>query len=305
VCVTGVSGSGKSSLINDILFKAAHNLKSKDHIANVGTHKKITGMESIRKVIDINQKPIGRTPRSNPATYVSVFDNIRDLYTSLPASKALGYAKGRFSFNVRGGRCEHCQGDGLIKIEMHFLPDVFVQCDVCLGKRYNEEVLEIKYRGKNISDVLSMTVEEALSFFENHPIIRRKIQTLNDVGLGYMKLGQQATHLSGGEAQRVKLSKELQKVSEGKTLYILDEPTTGLHVDDVKKLLVVLQRIVDNGNTVVVIEHNLELIKVSDYIIDMGPEGGHRGGNIIAAGTPEEVVKVKKSYTGKYLKKII
>ena len=303
-CVTGVSGSGKSTLVNEIIYKAlAHNLyKSKE---KPGKHKEIKGLENIDKVIDISQAPIGRTPRSNPATYTGVFDDIRDIFTQTNEAKLRGYDKGRFSFNVKGGRCEACWGDGVKKIEMHFLPDVYVPCEVCGGTRYNSETLEVKFKGKNIYDVLEMTVEEALTFFENFPKIKNKLQMLYDVGLSYIKLGQSATTLSGGEAARVKLAKELQKKPTGKSLFILDEPTTGLHTDDIKKLLVILNRIVDNGDTVLVIEHNLDVIKVADYIIDLGPEGGDMGGTIIAKGTPEEIVKVKESYTGEYLKKYL
>lgn len=302
--VTGVSGSGKSTLVNEILYKA---LAQKLNNAKVkpGQHKELKGIEHLDKVIDIDQSPIGRTPRSNPATYTGVFDDIRDVFAATNESKVRGYKKGRFSFNVKGGRCEACRGDGIIKIEMHFLPDVYVPCEVCHGKRYNRETLEVKYKGKNISEVLDMTVEDALEFFENIPKIQRKIQTLYDVGLGYMKLGQPATTLSGGEAQRVKLASELHRRSTGRSLYILDEPTTGLHVDDIARLLIVLQRLVENGDTVVVIEHNLDVIKTADYIIDLGPEGGDNGGTIVATGTPEEVANHPTSHTGKYLKKII
>ncbi|WP_042462966.1 excinuclease ABC subunit UvrA [Neobacillus dielmonensis] len=304
IAVTGVSGSGKSTLINEILHKA---LAQKLNRAKMkpGQHKSIKGLEQLEKVVDIDQSPIGRTPRSNPATYTGVFDDIRDVYAATNEAKVRGYKKGRFSFNVKGGRCEACKGDGIIKIEMHFLPDVYVPCEVCHGKRYNRETLEVKYKGKNISEVLDMTVEEALKFFENIPKISRKIQTLYDVGLGYMKLGQPATTLSGGEAQRVKLASELHRRSTGKTFYILDEPTTGLHVDDISRLLVVLQRLVENGDTVLVIEHNLDVIKTADYIIDLGPEGGDKGGTIVATGIPEKVVEVPESYTGKYLKPIL
>ncbi|NUI21273.1 excinuclease ABC subunit UvrA [Bacillus amyloliquefaciens] len=302
--VTGVSGSGKSTLVNEILHKA---LAQKLHKAKAkpGTHKEIKGLDHLDKVIDIDQAPIGRTPRSNPATYTGVFDDIRDVFAQTNEAKVRGYKKGRFSFNVKGGRCEACRGDGIIKIEMHFLPDVYVPCEVCHGKRYNRETLEVTYKGKSISDVLDMTVEDALSFFENIPKIKRKLQTLADVGLGYVTLGQPATTLSGGEAQRVKLASELHKRSTGRTLYILDEPTTGLHVDDIARLLVVLQRLVDNGDTVLVIEHNLDIIKTADYIVDLGPEGGAGGGTIVASGTPEEVVEVKESYTGRYLKPVM
>lgn len=303
-CVTGVSGSGKSTLVNEIIYKAVSNhlYKNKE---KPGLHKEIKGLEHIDKVIDISQTPIGRTPRSNPATYTGVFDDIRDVFTNTKEAKMRGYDKGRFSFNVKGGRCEACWGDGVKKIEMHFLPDVYVPCEVCGGTRYNRETLEIKYKGKSIYDVLEMTVEEALEFFENIPKVKTKLQMLMDVGLSYIKLGQSAPTLSGGEAARVKLAKELQKKPTGKSLFILDEPTTGLHTDDIKKLLVILQRIVDNGDTVLVIEHNLDVIKVADYIIDLGPEGGNKGGTIIAKGTPEEIVKVKESYTGEYLKPLL
>jgi len=303
-CITGVSGSGKSSLTNEILYKhLARDLNRARCIP--GEHDDILGLEQLDKVIDIDQSPIGRTPRSNPATYTGVFDMIRDLFAGTPDAKAKGYKKGRFSFNVKGGRCEVCSGDGIIKIEMHFLPDVYVPCEVCEGKRYNRETLEVKYKGKNIYDVLDMTVEEALEFFKNVPSIERKIQTLYDVGLSYVKLGQPSTELSGGEAQRIKLATELSKRSTGKTIYILDEPTTGLHFADVHKLIEILRRLSDGGNTVVVIEHNLDVIKTADYIIDMGPEGGDGGGTVIAKGTPEEVAKVKESYTGQYVKKYL
>ncbi|MCT4617904.1 MAG: excinuclease ABC subunit UvrA [Marinisporobacter sp.] len=303
-CVTGVSGSGKSTLVNEIFYKSlAMNLHRAK--ARPGKHKEIKGIEHIDKVIDIDQSPIGRTPRSNPATYTGVFDLIRDLFAKVPEAKMRGYQKGRFSFNVKGGRCEACRGDGIIKIEMHFLPDVYVPCDVCKGKRYNRETLEVKYKGKSISDVLNMTVEEALKFFENVPGIKRKLATLFEVGLGYIKLGQPSTQLSGGEAQRVKLATELSKRSTGKTLYILDEPTTGLHVADIHKLIGVLNRLVQGGNTVLVIEHNLDVIKASDYIIDLGPDGGDRGGQIVGVGTPEEIAKIPESYTGMYLKNIL
>ena len=303
-CITGVSGSGKSSLTNEILYKhLARDLNRARCIP--GEHDDILGLEQLDKVIDIDQSPIGRTPRSNPATYTGVFDMIRDLFAGTPDAKAKGYKKGRFSFNVKGGRCEACSGDGIIKIEMHFLPDVYVPCEVCEGKRYNRETLEVKYKGKSIYDVLDMTVEEALEFFKNVPSIERKIQTLYDVGLSYVKLGQPSTELSGGEAQRIKLATELSKRSTGKTIYILDEPTTGLHFADVHKLIEILRRLSDGGNTVVVIEHNLDVIKTADYIIDMGPEGGDGGGTVIAKGTPEEVAKVKESYTGQYVKKYL
>lgn len=304
ICVTGVSGSGKSTLVNEILYKAV--------MANVygsklkpGKHKEIKGLENIDKVVQITQAPIGRTPRSNPATYVGVFDDIRDIFAQTKEAKIRGYDKGRFSFNVKGGRCEACWGDGVKKIEMHFLPDVYVPCEVCNGTRYNRDTLEIKYKDKNIYEVLNMRVDEAIGFFENHPKVLHKLQVLHDVGLGYVELGQIAPTLSGGEAARVKLAKELQKKPTGKSLFILDEPTTGLHSYDIEKLLVILQRIVDNGDTVVVIEHNLDVIKVADYIIDLGPEGGNKGGNVVCVGTPEEVSKVKESYTGQFLKKIL
>lgn len=303
-CITGVSGSGKSSLINEILFKGSAQKLRKTKV-KPGKHKELLGLEYIDKVIDIDQSPIGRTPRSNPATYTGVFDNIRDIFAMTNEAKMRGYKKGRFSFNVNGGRCEACKGDGIIKIEMHFLPDVYVPCEVCKGKRYNRETLQVKYKGKNISEVLDMTVEESLAYFENIPKINSKMQTLYDVGLGYIKLGQPSTQLSGGEAQRIKLATELSKRSTGKTLYILDEPTTGLHIADVHKLIGILDKLVENGNTVVVIEHNLDVIKTADYIIDLGPEGGNGGGEIIATGTPEEVVKVKKSYTGQFLKPLL
>lgn len=303
-CVTGVSGSGKSSLVNEILYKhLARKLNRARTIA--GAHKSIEGIEQLDKVINIDQSPIGRTPRSNPATYTGVFDQIRDLFAATTDAKAKGYSKGRFSFNVKGGRCEACGGDGIIKIEMHFLPDVYVPCEVCGGKRYNRETLEVKYKGKNIFDVLDMTVEEALTFFDAIPSIKRKIETLYDVGLSYIKLGQPSTTLSGGEAQRIKLATELSRRSTGRTIYILDEPTTGLHFADVHKLVEILQRLAEGGNTVVVIEHNLDVIKTADYIIDMGPEGGDGGGTVIAEGTPEEVAKDKKSYTGVYIKKML
>jgi len=302
--VTGVSGSGKSTLVNEILYKAlARDLNRAK--TRPGEHKEIRGLEHLDKVIDIDQSPIGRTPRSNPATYTGVFDDIRDVFANTNEAKVRGYKKGRFSFNVKGGRCEACSGDGIIKIEMHFLPDVYVPCEVCKGKRYNRETLEVKYKGKNIADVLEMTVEDAVEFFRNIPKIHRRLQTLLDVGLGYLKLGQPATTLSGGEAQRVKLASELYRRSNGRTLYILDEPTTGLHVDDISRLLQVLHRLVDAGDTVLVIEHNLDVIKTADYIIDLGPEGGSGGGTIIAVGTPEDVTASPKSYTGRYLKPIL
>lgn len=304
VAVTGVSGSGKSTLINEILLKT---LAQKLNRAKTkpGEHKDIQGIDKLEKVIDIDQSPIGRTPRSNPATYTGVFDDIRDLFATTNEAKVRGYKKGRFSFNVKGGRCEACRGDGIIKIEMHFLPDVYVPCEVCSGKRYNRETLEVKYKGKSISEILDMTVEAAVEFFENVPKISRKLQTIKDVGLGYITLGQPATTLSGGEAQRVKLASELHKRSNGKSFYILDEPTTGLHVDDISRLLVVLQRLVENGDTVLVIEHNLDVIKATDHIIDLGPEGGDKGGTIVATGTPEKVAEVPGSYTGRYLKPIL
>ena len=303
-CVTGVSGSGKSSLVNEILYKT---LAKKLNRARTipGRYKSIEGVEQLDKIIAIDQSPIGRTPRSNPATYTGVFDMIRDLFAGTPDAKARGYSKGRFSFNVRGGRCEACQGDGIVKIEMNFLPDVYVPCEVCNGKRFNRETLEVKYQGKNIYDILEMTVEEALDFFKNVPSITRKIQTLYDVGLGYVKLGQPSTELSGGEAQRIKLATELSRRPTGKTIYVLDEPTTGLHFADVHKLVVMLDRLAENGNTVIVIEHNLDVIKCADYIIDIGPEGGDRGGTVIAEGTPEEVSKVKESYTGHYIRQYL
>jgi excinuclease ABC subunit A len=299
-CVTGVSGSGKSSLVNEILYKKlAKELNRARTIP--GRHKRIEGLEQVDKVIDIDQSPIGRTPRSNPATYTGVFDLIRDLFASTPDAKSRGYKKGRFSFNVKGGRCEACSGDGILKIEMHFLPDVYVPCEVCGGRRYNRETLEVKYKGKTIYDVLNMTVEEALTFFEHVPSIRRKMETLNDVGLSYIRLGQPSTELSGGEAQRIKLAAELSRRSTGKTVYILDEPTTGLHFADVHKLTEILRRLSADGNTVVVIEHNLDVIKTADYIIDIGPEGGDKGGTIVATGTPEEVAENPNSYTGRYI----
>ena len=303
-CVTGVSGSGKSSLVNEVLNKHLSRDLNRARVIP-GKHRGIEGMEQLDKVIDIDQSPIGRTPRSNPATYTGVFDMIRDLFASTPDAKAKGYNKGRFSFNVKGGRCEACSGDGIIKIEMHFLPDVYVPCEVCGGKRYNRETLDVKYKGKSIYDVLDMTVEEALPFFENVPTIRNKIQTLYDVGLSYVKLGQPSTTLSGGEAQRIKLATELSRRSTGKTVYILDEPTTGLHFADVHKLVEILHKLADGGNTVIVIEHNLDVIKAADYIIDMGPEGGDRGGTVIAQGTPEEIARAAGSYTGIYVKKML
>jgi len=302
--VTGVSGSGKSSLVIEVLYKrlaqAIHSAKDKP-----GRHDNIVGIDLLDKVIDIDQSPIGRTPRSNPATYTNVFTYIRELFASLPEAKLRGYRPGRFSFNVKGGRCEACRGDGIIKIEMQFLPDVYVTCEVCHGKRYNRETLEIRYKGKTIADVLDMTVGEAMEFFENIPKIKNKLQTLYDVGLGYIRLGQPATTLSGGEAQRIKLSKELSRRATGQTLYILDEPTTGLHFADIEKLLNVLNRLVDAGNTVIVIEHNLDVIKTADWIIDLGPEGGEAGGWLIAEGTPEQVTEMPQSFTGQFLRRVI
>ena len=303
-CVTGVSGSGKSSLVNEIIYKklGADLNRMKAH---AGKHRAIEGEENLDKVICIDQSPIGRTPRSNPATYTNLFNDIRDLFASTPDAKARGYNAGRFSFNVRGGRCEACGGDGQLKIEMHFLPDIYVPCEVCKGKRYNRETLEVHYKGRSIADVLEMTVEEALEFFRDLPKLANKLETLRDVGLGYIKLGQSSTTLSGGEAQRVKLATELSKRATGRTIYILDEPTTGLHTDDVRKLLEVLQKLTDAGNTVLVIEHNLDVIKSADYLIDLGPEGGSGGGTLVACGTPEEVAACEASYTGQYLKKVL
>ena len=303
-CVTGVSGSGKSSLVNEILYKSLAKKLNRARVV-AGKHKCIEGVEQLDKVIAIDQSPIGRTPRSNPATYTGVFDQIRDLFAATADAKARGYKKGRFSFNVKGGRCDACSGDGILKIEMHFLPDVYVPCEVCHGKRYNRETLEVKYKGKSIYDVLNMTVEEALKFFEHVPSIKRKIQTLYDVGLSYIRLGQPSTELSGGEAQRIKLASELSKRSTGKTIYILDEPTTGLHFADVHKLIEILQRLCEGGNTVVVIEHNLDVIKTADYLIDIGPEGGDNGGTVVAFGTPEEVAANPVSYTGQYVSKYL
>ena len=302
--ITGVSGSGKSTLTNEILYKGLNKIINKSKYIP-GNHKEILGYENIDKIIDIDQSPIGRTPRSNPATYTGTFDIIRELFSQTQEAKMRGYKPGRFSFNVKGGRCEACSGDGIIKIEMQFLSDVYVPCEVCKGKRYNRETLEVKYKGKNIDDILNMTVEDALEFFENIPRIKNKLQTLYDVGLGYIRLGQPSTQLSGGEAQRIKLAYELSKRSTGKTMYILDEPTTGLHIHDVRRLIKILQRLVDGGNTVVVIEHNLDMIKCADYLIDLGPEGGDKGGKIVGCGTPEEICKIKNSYTGKYLSKYL
>jgi excinuclease ABC subunit A len=299
-CVTGVSGSGKSTLVVDTLLRALAQALYRSR-EPAGEHKSIDGVRHIDKVINIDQSPIGRTPRSNPATYTGVFTHVRDLFAQLPESKMRGYKQGRYSFNVKGGRCEACQGDGIIRIEMHFLPDVFVECEECRGRRYNRETLEIRYRAKNIADVLEMTIDEAQEFLSNIPKINAKLGTLQDVGLGYLRLGQPATTLSGGEAQRVKLSRELSKRSTGRTLYILDEPTTGLHFADIEKLLGVLGRLVDAGNTVIVIEHNLDVIKTADWIIDLGPEGGDRGGTVVAVGTPEDVARVRGSYTGEFL----
>jgi excinuclease ABC subunit A len=303
-CVTGVSGSGKSTLVNEVLYKAVAN---RLHRAKMrpGAHKRVSGLDQVDKIINIDQSPIGRTPRSNPATYTGVFDQIRDLFSRTQEARARGYKPGRFSFNVKGGRCEVCRGDGQIKIEMHFLPDVYVPCEQCHGKRYNRETLEVRFKGKTIADVLEMPVEEALEFFKHIPKIKRRLQALHDVGLDYIRLGQPATTLSGGEAQRVKLATELQKVATGRTLYILDEPTTGLHFADVQRLLEMLQRLVDNGNTVVVIEHNLDVIKTADRILDLGPEGGEEGGTIMAFGSPEEVAAVPESYTGQFLADLV
>jgi excinuclease ABC subunit A len=303
-CITGVSGSGKSTLINDTLYpilaKAINN-----NSMSIAAHQSFEGIEHFDKVVDIDQSPIGRTPRSNPATYTGLFTPIRELFAATQESRSRGYKPGRFSFNVKGGRCEACQGDGVIKVEMHFLPDVYVECDVCKSQRYNRETLEIKYKGKNIHQVLEMTIEDAMVFFDAIPVLKRKLQTLIDVGLGYITLGQRATTLSGGEAQRIKLSKELSKRDTGKTAYILDEPTTGLHFYDVQQLLDVLIRLRDHGNTVIVIEHNLDIIKMADWIIDLGPEGGYKGGRIIASGTPEDVAKIAESFTGKYIQRIL
>ena len=303
VCVTGVSGSGKSTLINQTLLPAISNKISKAEKKDTKPFKKLSGINDIDKIIEISQSPIGRTPRSNPATYTGLFTPLRELFAGTQEARSRGYKIGRFSFNVKGGRCEACQGDGVIKVEMHFLPDVYVKCDVCNGQRYNRETLDIKYKGKNIYEVLDMTVEDSLEFFDSIPAIKRKLETLMDVGLGYVKLGQQATTLSGGEAQRVKLAKELSKSALNHTLYILDEPTTGLHMHDVQLLLKVLKRLRDNGNTVIVIEHNMDVIKTGDWVIDLGPEGGSNGGEIVAIGSPEEVMKIKASHTGRHLKK--
>ncbi|MET1008913.1 MAG: excinuclease ABC subunit UvrA, partial [Gaiellaceae bacterium] len=304
IAVTGVSGSGKSTLVNEIVYKSLANRLHRMRV-KPGDHDAVEGIDCFDKVIDIDQSPIGRTPRSNPATYTKLFDSIRELYSQTPDAKVRGYKPGRFSFNVRGGRCETCKGDGTIKIEMHFLPDVYVPCETCGGKRYNRETLEVRFKGKSISDVLEMPVEEALAFFAKIPKIRRRLQTLHDVGLDYIKLGQPATTLSGGEAQRVKLSSELSKVATGRTLYILDEPTTGLHFADIEKLLEVLQRLVDSGNTVLVIEHNLDVIKQADWLVDLGPEGGEAGGEVIASGTPEQVAEEEESSTGQFLRELL
>jgi excinuclease ABC subunit A len=304
VCVTGVSGSGKSTLVQDVLLRALMQKVYRSRL-QPGRYKKLVGWEQIDKIVDIDQSPIGRTPRSNPATYTGVFDHVRKLFAQVPEARLRGYQPGRFSFNVRGGRCENCAGDGQIKIEMHFLPDVYVTCEVCKGRRYNRETLEVKYKGRSISDVLEMSIEEALEFFQNIPVIKRHMQTLSDVGLGYVKLGQPAPTLSGGEAQRIKLSSELHKRATGNTLYVLDEPTTGLHFEDVRKLLGVLQRLVDTGNTVLVIEHNLDVIKTADHLIDMGPEGGDKGGSIVAVGSPEQVAADPASHTGRFLAEVL
>jgi excinuclease ABC subunit A len=303
-CVTGVSGSGKSTLVNEVLLKAVANRLHKTR-QRAGVHRKIGGLDQLDKIISVDQSPIGRTPRSNPATYIGLFDQIRDLFSKTQEARARGYKAGRFSFNVKGGRCEVCRGDGQIKIEMHFLPDVYVPCEQCHGKRYNRETLDIRFKGKTIADVLDMPIAEAVEYFANIPKIKRRLQTLVDVGLGYMRLGQPATTLSGGEAQRVKLASELCKVATGRTLYILDEPTTGLHFADIQKLLEVLQRLVDQGNSVVVIEHNIDVIKTADRIVDMGPEGGEEGGTLMAWGTPEEVAAVPESYTGHFLRGLL
>jgi excinuclease ABC subunit A len=304
VCVTGVSGSGKSTLVQDVLLRALMQKVYRSRLLP-GRHKKLVGWEQIDKVIDIDQSPIGRTPRSNPATYTGVFDHVRKLYAQVPEARLRGFQPGRFSFNVRGGRCENCAGDGQIKIEMHFLPDVYVTCEVCKGRRYNRETLEVKYKGRSISDVLAMSVDEALEFFQNIPPIKRQMQTLSDVGLGYIKLGQPAPTLSGGEAQRIKLASELHKRATGNTMYVLDEPTTGLHFEDIRKLLQVLQRLVSAGNTVIVIEHNLDVVKTADWIVDLGPEGGDQGGKVVAVGTPEEVAADPDSHTGRFLAEVL
>src|SRR5256885_5711568 len=304
VAVSGVSGSGKSSLVTDILSRkvAQHFYRAKER---PGPHRAVEGLDHLDKAIDIDQSPIGRTPRSNPATYTGMFTHIRDLFAALPESKARGYKAGRYSFNVKGGRCEACQGDGILRIEMHFLPDIYVECEACIGRRYNRETLEVRYKGVSIAEVLDMTVTQAAEFLQHVPKIRQKLETLRDVGLGYIHLGQAATTLSGGEAQRIKLSKELAKKGTGRTVYILDEPTTGLHFDDIKQLLAVLNSLVEQGNTVIVIEHNLDVIKTADYVIDMGPEGGDGGGTVVASGTPEDVARANSSYTGQYLKKVM
>jgi excinuclease ABC subunit A len=304
ICVTGVSGSGKSTLVNEVVFKALANRLNRAR-TKPGRHTAVRGIDVFDKVIDIDQSPIGRTPRSNPATYTGLFDHIRALYSTSPDARARGYKPGRFSFNVKGGRCETCRGDGTIKIEMHFLPDVYINCEACHGRRYNRETLEVKFKGKSIADVLDMSIEEALDFFSKIPKIRRRLQTLHDVGLDYMRLGQPATTLSGGEAQRVKLATELSKVATGRTLYILDEPTTGLHMFDIEKLLQVLQRLVDAGNTVLVIEHNLDVVKQADWVLDLGPEGGDAGGEIVAQGTPEEIAETPGSHTGEFLRRVL
>ena len=305
ICVTGVSGSGKSTLVNEILYKSLVQNIYQNYKEKPGKCQSVLGLDEVDKVVHISQSPIGRTPRSNPATYVGVFDDIRDIFTETKEAKMRGYSKGRFSFNVKGGRCEACFGDGVKKIEMHFLADVYVPCEVCHGTRYNRETLQIKYKGKNINDILNMRVEEAIEFFENHPKVKNKLQVLMDVGLSYIKLGQPAPSLSGGEAARVKLAKELQKKPTGRSVFILDEPTTGLHIDDIKKLLSILERIVNNGDTVIIIEHNMDVIKVCDYIIDLGPEGGNNGGKVVCTGTPEVIAKCEKSLTGEYLKKYL
>ncbi|HEX6008733.1 MAG TPA: excinuclease ABC subunit A, partial [Actinomycetota bacterium] len=304
VCVTGVSGSGKSTLVQDVLLRALMQKVYRSR-ALPGKHRRLVGWEQIDKVIDIDQSPIGRTPRSNPATYTGLFDAVRTLYSQVPDARVRGYNPGRFSFNVRGGRCENCAGDGQMKIEMHFLPDVYVTCEVCKGRRYNRETLEVRYKNRSIADVLEMSVDEALEFFQNIPVIKRHLQTLSDVGLGYVKLGQPAPTLSGGEAQRIKLSSELQKRATGNTLYVLDEPTTGLHFEDVRKLLGVLQRLVGQGNTVLVIEHNLDVVKTADWIVDLGPEGGDAGGEIVVAGPPETVASHATSHTGRFLEQVV